>query len=66
MGGKGSIREWVLAGMAQNDHVHLTLSGYRAIGDAVFRDLMNQYGVFVKVREALASAGNAADADAFH
>lgn len=66
MGGKGSIREWVLAGMAQNDRVHLTLSGYRMIGDAVFRDLMNQYGVFVKVREALASAGNAAGADAFH
>jgi lysophospholipase L1-like esterase len=56
MGGKGSIREWVLAGMAQNDHVHLTLSGYRTIGDAVFRDLMNQYGAFVKLREALAKA----------
>ena len=37
MGGRGSIREWVLAGMAQNDHVHLTVSGYRTIGDAVFR-----------------------------
>ena len=67
MGGKGSIREWVLAGMAQNDHVHLTLPGYRMIGDAVFRDLMNQYGVFVKVRESLAqvSAGDTVSADAF-
>ena len=66
MGGKGSIREWVLAGMAQNDHVHLTLPGYRLIGDAVFRDLMNQYGVFVKVREARASADDAAGADVVH
>ena len=68
MGGKGSIREWVLAGMAQNDRVHLTLPGYRMMGDAVFRDLMQQYGVFVKVREALAraSAGDAAGADPFH
>jgi lysophospholipase L1-like esterase len=54
MGGKGSIREWVLAGMAQNDHVHLTPDGYRTIGDAMFRDLMNQYGIFVKARETLA------------
>ena len=66
MGGKGSIREWVLAGMAQNDHVHLTVSGYRTIGDAVFRDLMNQYGAFVKVREALARADAGASADTFH
>ena len=57
MGGKGSLREWILAGMAQNDHVHLTLPGYRIIGDAVFRDLMNAYGVFVKAREAAAQAG---------
>jgi lysophospholipase L1-like esterase len=54
MGGKGSIREWVLAGMAQNDHVHLTLDGYRTIGDAMYRDLMDQYGVYVKARQALA------------
>jgi lysophospholipase L1-like esterase len=59
MGGKGSIREWVLAGMAQSDHVHFTLDGYRTIGDAMFRDLMNQYGVFIKAREALAMAESA-------
>jgi hypothetical protein len=57
MGGKGSMREWILAGMAQNDHVHLTLPGYRVIGDAVFRDLMNEYGTFVKGREAVAQVG---------
>jgi lysophospholipase L1-like esterase len=65
MGGKGAMREWVLAGMAQNDHVHFTLPGYRMIGDAVFRDLMNQYEVFLKARgdivaEAPAGAPRAA------
>jgi len=58
MGGKGSMREWVLAGMAQNDHVHLTAPGYRMIGDAVFRDLMSEYKLFVNAREALAAAPN--------
>jgi len=46
MGGKGSMREWVLAGMAQNDHVHLTLPGYKAMGDALYRDLMALYEDF--------------------
>jgi len=58
MGGKGAMREWVLAGMAQNDHVHLTAPGYHMIGDAMFRDLMSEYDVFVKAREALAVAPN--------
>ena len=56
MGGKGSMREWVLAGMAQGDYVHLTAPGYHMIGDAMFRDLMSEYDLFVKAREALAVA----------
>jgi lysophospholipase L1-like esterase len=56
MGGKGAMREWVLAGMAQADYVHFTGPGYRMIGDAVFRDLMSQYDVFLKARESLAAA----------
>ena len=58
MGGKGSMREWVLAGMAQSDYVHLTAPGYHMIGDAMFRDLMSEYDLFVKAREALALAPN--------
>jgi lysophospholipase L1-like esterase len=50
MGGEGAMRQWVLAGMGQNDHVHFTLPGYRILGDAIFRDLMSQYEVFLKVR----------------
>lgn len=56
MGGKGSMREWVLAGMAQNDRVHFTAQGYHMIGDAMFRDLMSEYDLFKKAREALALA----------
>jgi lysophospholipase L1-like esterase len=50
MGGKGSMQQWISAGMAQLDHVHFTAPGYRLLGDAVFRDLMSQYEVFVKAR----------------
>jgi lysophospholipase L1-like esterase len=56
MGGKGAMKEWVLAGMAQGDYVHFTGAGYRMIGDTVFRDLMGQYDVFLKARENLAAA----------
>ncbi len=56
MGGMGSMQKWVLAGMAQYDHVHFTAPGYRLLGDAIFRDLMNQYGEFLKAREAIAAA----------
>jgi hypothetical protein len=59
MGGKGSMQQWVTAGMAQYDHVHFTGSGYRALGDAVFRDLMSQYDTFLKARaETVAQAAN--------
>jgi lysophospholipase L1-like esterase len=59
MGGKGAMREWVLAGMAQGDYVHFSGAGYRMIGDAVFRDLMGQYDLFLKARENLAAAAAA-------
>jgi hypothetical protein len=32
MSEKGFMRVWVLAGMTQNDYVHLTAPGYRMIG----------------------------------
>ena len=59
MGGKGSMQQWVTAGMAQYDHVHFTGAGYRVLGDAVFRDLMSQYDVFMKARaEIVAQAAS--------
>lgn len=55
MGGKGSILKWMLAGLAQYDHVHLTTAGYRRLGDTMFRDLMENYGTFVQVRAQAAT-----------
>jgi lysophospholipase L1-like esterase len=56
MGGKGSMQQWVSAGMAQYDRVHFTGPGYRMLGDAVFRDLMSQYEIFLRAREVVARA----------
>jgi lysophospholipase L1-like esterase len=53
MGGAGSMLKWVAAGMAQADHVHFTGPGYRMIGDAVFRDVMSQYDIFLQARAAV-------------
>lgn len=53
MGGKGSMADWVTAGLAQSDRVHFTGPGYRMVGDAVFRDLMSQYDIFLKAREEI-------------
>ncbi|MGD1097493.1 MAG: GDSL-type esterase/lipase family protein [Bryobacteraceae bacterium] len=57
MGGKGSMQQWVSAGMAQNDHVHFTQPGYRMLGDAIFRDVMSQYDIFLKARADILAAG---------
>ncbi|MEO5925841.1 MAG: SGNH/GDSL hydrolase family protein [Bryobacteraceae bacterium] len=53
MGGAGAMQQWVRAGQAQADHVHFTASGYRLLGDAVYTDIMNQYGAFLKVRASI-------------
>lgn len=57
MGGKGAMREWVTAGLAQYDHVHFTAPGYRRLGYTLFRDLMYNYDKYNKVREELARTG---------
>ena len=51
MGGKGAMRQWVLAGRAQYDYVHFTAAGYRDLGQVMFRDLMEQYGAFLEARD---------------
>ncbi len=50
MGGKGSIPDWILAGLAQPDHVHFTEPGYRRLASVLFQDLMRQYESFKKAR----------------
>jgi hypothetical protein len=56
MGGKGSMMQWVAAGMAQVDHVHFTAMGYHMLGDAVVRDLLSQYEIFLKARGGVVAA----------
>lgn len=50
MGGSGSMRDWVYAGFAQNDHVHFTSTGYRRLGAVLFGDLMQQFETYRKSR----------------
>ena len=53
MGGKGSMKQWVQAGLAQGDYVHLTTPGYRLVGDSLYELIMGQYGIFQTVRRQL-------------
>jgi lysophospholipase L1-like esterase len=50
MGGAGSIREWATMGYAQRDYIHLSASGYRQLGEALFADLMRYYETYERVR----------------
>jgi len=50
MGGPGSVRQWVQAGLGQGDFVHLTGTGYRLVGSMLFGELMAQYNRFLTVR----------------
>ncbi len=50
MGGTGSVRQWVQAGLGQGDYTHLTGGGYRMTGGALFDELMAQYDRFVAIR----------------
>lgn len=43
MGGSGSMNSWVMRGLGQGDHVHLTRQGYAQLADTFFRDLMRAY-----------------------
>ncbi len=53
MGGKGSMKQWTVSGMAQYDHVHFTAPGYRRMGYIFFRDIMTQYETYTAVRAQL-------------
>ena len=50
MGGAGSVRQWVQAGLSQGDYVHFTGAGYRLVADMLIEELMDQYNRFLAVR----------------
>ena len=51
MGGSGSMRRWVQAGLAQGDYLHFAAAGYRLWGAAMYKELLDHYQIFVTVRE---------------
>ncbi len=50
MGGKGAMRDWVYAGLAQGDYVHFSSPGYRRLAGVLFADLLRQYDTYKKTR----------------
>ena len=50
MGGEGSVRQWVQAGLGQGDYTHLTGAGYRMVGGLLFDEMMAQYSRFLTIR----------------
>ncbi len=49
-GRRSSMQQWVRAGLAQGDYVHLTTVGYRLWGQTLYELLAGQYGIFQSVR----------------
>jgi hypothetical protein len=58
MGGKGSMRAWVNAGLGQSDYVHFTSAGYRRLSAVLFGDIMQQYQTYKKTRLEIADPGS--------
>lgn len=65
MGGEGSMRTWVQAGLAGRDHVHFSSAGYRRLGETLYQDLMVQYNEFQSLRRQWTSAASE-EASALH
>jgi lysophospholipase L1-like esterase len=53
MGGPGSVKQWVQAGLSQGDYVHLTSAGYRLLGNTLFQEIMQEFDRFIAVRAEL-------------
>ena len=43
MGGLGSIKDWITAGLANSDKIHLLKPGYELVADLMFNALMQAY-----------------------
>ncbi len=52
MGGPGSVRRWVSAGLSQPDHIHMTGTGYRLVGKLLFEELMFHFERFAAAHDA--------------
>ena len=50
MGGTGSMRDWMIAGLGQADYVHFTAPGYDRLAEILFDDTMHLYDRYLKSR----------------
>lgn len=50
MGGKGAMRDWVYAGLAQWDYVHFTSPGYHRLASVMYGDVIQQFEAYQKTR----------------
>lgn len=48
MGGLGSIEFWIRNQMAAKDHVHLSSTGYKLVGDLMFNAFIHKYEDYLK------------------
>ena len=48
MGGLGSIEFWIRNQMAAKDHVHLSSTGYKLLGDLMFNAFIHKYEDYLK------------------
>jgi lysophospholipase L1-like esterase len=53
MGGKGSMRDWVYAGLGQKDFVHFTSPGYHRLAEAMYADILQQFEEYQKTRSEI-------------
>ncbi|MBL0017520.1 MAG: hypothetical protein IPP17_14070 [Bacteroidetes bacterium] len=49
MGGLGSIKDWIAAGLANSDKIHLLKPGYELVADLMFNALMQAYDQHLKI-----------------
>src|ERR1700690_52526 len=56
MGGPGSVRRWVEAGLSQPDYVHMRSSGYHLAGKLLFEELMFHYERFIAAHHAASAS----------
>jgi len=50
MGGRGSMSDWEVAGLAKEDKIHFTTAGYELLGDLLFNAFWESYSDYLKAK----------------
>jgi lysophospholipase L1-like esterase len=51
MGGPGSHAVWESAGLAQKDGVHMTVKGYRILGEKIAEEILEAYDNYKRSKQ---------------